>query len=100
VHPPQEAGVYPGPLTEVDFWSARSANLNSIHDQLTSERIQKVVTVLELAKSTYHPAFQRMLHDVAVARQVRPIDALGINVRECRPCCRWGCRRPTTTSSS
>lgn len=61
----QEPGVYPGPLTELTFWTERAANLSSIHDQLTGEKIQKVVKVLELAKSTYHPAFQRLF-------QVRP----------------------------
>eukprot|EP00878_Enallax_costatus_P021932 GHUV01023245.1.p1 GENE.GHUV01023245.1~~GHUV01023245.1.p1 ORF type:complete len:292 (+),score=95.38 GHUV01023245.1:1447-2322(+) len=54
-------GAYPGPLTELDFWSERANNLNSIHDQLTGERIQKVVKVLELAQSAYHPAFERLI---------------------------------------
>lgn len=38
----QEQGAYPGPLTELNFWGERAANLNSIHDQLTGEKIQKV----------------------------------------------------------
>ncbi len=57
----QVPGVYLGPLTELDFWTERAANLNSIHDQLSGDRVQKVVKVLELAKSTYHPAFERLL---------------------------------------
>lgn len=57
----QGVGAYPGPLTELDFWSERATNLNSIHDQLTGERIQKVVKVLELAQSAYHPAFDRLI---------------------------------------
>eukprot|EP00878_Enallax_costatus_P014708 GHUV01015385.1.p1 GENE.GHUV01015385.1~~GHUV01015385.1.p1 ORF type:complete len:890 (+),score=327.73 GHUV01015385.1:1824-4493(+) len=61
-------GAYPGPLTELDFWSERANNLNSIHDQLTGERIQKVVKVLELAQSAYHPAFERLIQDVEAAR--------------------------------
>ncbi len=67
--PSQEPGAYPGPLTELNFWSERAANLNSIHEQLTGEKIQKVVTVLELAKSTYYPAFQRLFREVDAARQ-------------------------------
>lgn len=53
-------GEYPGPLAELDFWSERAANLNAIHEQLSSERIQHVVKILELANSTYYQAFQRL----------------------------------------
>ncbi len=55
----QEPNTYPGPLTEVDFWTERAANLNSIHQQLSTERVKKVAKVLELVKSTYYPAFNR-----------------------------------------
>ena len=55
----QGAKAYPGPLLEVDFWNERAANLNSIQQQLSSERIKKVAKVLELVKSTYCPAFNR-----------------------------------------
>lgn len=55
----QGAKAYPGPLTEIDFWIERAANLNSIQQQLSSERIEKVAKVLELVKSTYCPAFNR-----------------------------------------
>lgn len=57
---PQEPGAHPGPLVELDFWRERADNLGSIHEQLAGERIQKVVKVLELAHSTYHPAFERL----------------------------------------
>ena len=43
----------------MDFWNERAANLNSIQQQLSSERIKKVAKVLELVKSTYYPAFAR-----------------------------------------
>jgi hypothetical protein len=56
----QGSGVYPGPLTELDFWVERAGNLNSVHEQLCGEKIQKVVKVLQLANSTYHPAFERL----------------------------------------
>ncbi|MEW5311809.1 MAG: hypothetical protein WDW38_003494 [Sanguina aurantia] len=64
----KESGLNPGPLHEVNFWTERAANLNSIHDQLSSEKIQKVVTVLELARSTYFPAFQRLYNEVELSR--------------------------------
>ena len=40
-----------------------------LHDQLIGDKIQKVVKVLELARSTYFPAFQRLFQDVELARQ-------------------------------
>ena len=55
----QEPNTHPGPLTEIDFWTERAANLNAIHQQLSSERVKKVAKVLELVKSTYYPAFNR-----------------------------------------
>ncbi|KAL6747291.1 flagellar outer dynein arm heavy chain beta [Haematococcus lacustris] len=64
----KEPGKYPGPLAEVTFWTERAANLNSVHDQLVGEKIQKVVKVLELARSTYYPAFQRLFQEVELAR--------------------------------
>jgi dynein heavy chain len=66
VHVAQGQHAYPGPLTELDFWAERAGNLNSIHDQLSSDRVQKVVKVLELARSTYHPAFERLFQVLAV----------------------------------
>eukprot|EP00899_Mesostigma_viride_P009330 jgi/Mesvir1/18399/Mv14277-RA.1 len=61
-------GLNPGPLVELDFWQAKAANLNSIHEQLSGEKIQKVVKVLDLTKSTYYPAFTRLCREVAVGR--------------------------------
>lgn len=55
----KDPSSYPGPLTELNYWTERAANLNSIHDQLMGDKIQKVVKVLELAVSTYYPAFKR-----------------------------------------
>lgn len=63
----QGHGTNPGPLTELDFWAERAANLNSIHEQLSSEKIQKVAKVLELAGSAYHQAFQRLFQVCMVA---------------------------------
>jgi dynein heavy chain len=63
----QGTGAYPGPLTELDFWVERAGNLNSIHEQLCGEKIQKVVKVLELANSTYYPALERLFQVGAYA---------------------------------
>ena len=55
-------------MAEVNFWSERAANLNSIHEQLSGEKIQKVVKILELAKSAYFPAFEGLYSEVELAR--------------------------------
>jgi len=35
-------GQHPGPLVEVDFWTAKAQNLNSIYEQLSGPKIRKV----------------------------------------------------------
>lgn len=65
----KEPHAYPGPMTEVTFWTERAANLNSIHQQLCDTKIQKVVQILDAAKSTYHPAFERLFQEVERARE-------------------------------
>ena len=61
-------GAHPGPETELNFWTERATNLNSIHEQLEGDAIQKVVLVLKLARSTYHPAYLRLYEEVEKAR--------------------------------
>ena len=61
-------GLNPGPLVEIDFWQEKAANLNSIHEQLSGDKVRKVVKALELAKSTYYPAFNRLCKEVAIGR--------------------------------
>jgi len=63
-----KSGKHPGPRVELDFWKGKSENLNAIHEQLSSEKIKKVMRVLELTKSTYFPAFNRLCKEVAQAR--------------------------------
>ena len=64
---PLEEGLNPGPIVEIDFWAAKTANLNSIHQQLTDEKIQKISKVLQASKSTYYPAFQMIFDEVVFA---------------------------------
>ena len=61
---PLEEGLNPGPIVEIDFWAAKYANLKSIHQQLTDDKIQKISTVLQLSKSTYYPAFKMIFDEV------------------------------------
>ena len=39
---PLEEGLNPGPMIEIDFWAAKAANLSSIYQQLSDEKIQKI----------------------------------------------------------
>jgi dynein heavy chain len=63
-----KGGGHPGPMAEVDFWLNKAKNLNSIHEQLSSDKVRKVIKVLEVTKSTYFPAFNRLCKEVAQAR--------------------------------
>ncbi|KAJ3090810.1 hypothetical protein HK102_002597 [Quaeritorhiza haematococci] len=64
---PLEEGLNPGPMVEIDFWAAKAANLKSIYQQLTDEKIQKISKVLEASKSTYYPAFKMIFDEVVFA---------------------------------
>eukprot|EP00002_Diphylleia_rotans_P013390 TRINITY_DN2619_c0_g1_i7.p1 TRINITY_DN2619_c0_g1~~TRINITY_DN2619_c0_g1_i7.p1 ORF type:complete len:4501 (-),score=1146.89 TRINITY_DN2619_c0_g1_i7:169-13671(-) len=64
-----KSGANPGPLTEVDFWAAKAANLNSIQEQLGSEKVKKILRVLDLTKSTYYTPFSRLCKEVAKAQE-------------------------------
>jgi dynein heavy chain len=54
----------PGPLAEVAFWREKSASLNSIFDQLQSERVRKVLRFLDQSKSTYNLPFAKLCKEV------------------------------------
>jgi dynein heavy chain len=64
---------HPGPTAEIEFWASKSTNLNLINDQLNSEPVRKVMKVLEVTKSTYFPAFNRLCKEVAQARMEVPL---------------------------
>jgi len=57
-----------GPQMEIEFWQKKARDLNSIHEQLISAKIRKVVKILEITKSTYFPAFNRLCKEVAYSR--------------------------------
>jgi dynein heavy chain len=61
-------GNHPDPLTEIEFWKNKSENLNSICEQLNSERIKKVLKFLEQNKSTYTGPFSKLQKEVQTAR--------------------------------
>ena len=55
------------PLHELEFWSARAANLSAISAQLRTPRVRKVVRVLQLAGSSWSNALARLEGDVGSA---------------------------------
>jgi dynein heavy chain len=60
--------IHPGPLTELEFWQNKSENLNSICEQLSGERIKKVLKFLEQNKSTQTSSFSKLTKEVHIAR--------------------------------
>jgi dynein heavy chain len=61
-------GNNPGPLAEIDFWEKQALNLDSIYDQLNTERIKKVLKFLEQNKSTFISPFSKLQKEVQIAR--------------------------------
>lgn len=58
-------GQNPGPLVEVDFWKARVVDLESVMDQLITDKAQKMSAILEKTQSAYYPALQSMVSYMA-----------------------------------
>ena len=59
---------HPGPVAELDFWAAKSKNLDSIFDQLQSVRVRKVLRCLDKAQSTYNAPFAKLCKELFHAR--------------------------------
>ncbi|XP_057571174.1 dynein axonemal heavy chain 17 [Hippopotamus amphibius kiboko] len=57
-------GLHPLPRVEFEFWDARLMNLKCIHDQLNRPKVNKIVEILEKAKSCYWPALQNVYTNV------------------------------------
>lgn len=66
---PLDEGLNPGPVVELDFWTAKYTNLKCLFDQLSDKRVQKVSQILELSHSTYYPAFRSIFAEVETGRQ-------------------------------
>ena len=62
-------GAHPGPLSEIEFWAQKASSLNAIREQLGSSRIQRMLDVLQAQKSTFFPAFEKLLTEVAIAAE-------------------------------
>ncbi|KAI5737346.1 hypothetical protein M8J76_012600 [Diaphorina citri] len=60
-------GVNPTPNFEIQFWSNRLKNLESIYDQLRDERVKKMASILEHTDSAYFPCFKSVFKNVVGA---------------------------------
>ncbi|KAI8923518.1 dynein heavy chain and region D6 of dynein motor-domain-containing protein [Entophlyctis helioformis] len=49
-----------GPLEEIQFWSSRCDDLSGISDQLNRSDVQRIIRVLDMAKSSYLEQFLRL----------------------------------------
>ena len=43
-----EPDVYPGPMTEIDFWEAKLMNLESIFEQMKCETTKHMASILQI----------------------------------------------------
>ena len=59
-----EEGKNPGPEVEIQFWQMRFANLQNLHDQLTSNLSKSMVNILKLTKSGYLVLFRLILYSI------------------------------------
>jgi len=61
-------GDHPTPDEELHFWISKAGNLNSVFQQLQSDRVRKVLRFLDLSKSTYCTPFAKLCKEVFTAR--------------------------------
>ena len=75
-------GTNPGPLVEIEFWIARRADLESVVEQLYSDKVLKMSRLLEKSLSSYYPAYKSMLESIddalAESRDIRSVDRTNI----------------------
>lgn len=56
-------------MSEIDYWNEKSNDLNSIYNQLQGEKIRKVLTFLDMSKSTYNASFAKLCKEVLKSRE-------------------------------
>jgi dynein heavy chain, axonemal len=75
-----KSGMNPGQQAELDFWSQKAENLNSIDKQLSDLKVKQIMRVLKVTKSTYSPLFNRLCKEVAQARMEPNDNMVYLNV--------------------
>eukprot|EP00736_Rhodelphis_marinus_P013382 Rmarinus@m.14828 len=54
-----------GPLAEIEFWRCRTIDLSGIKDQLHQPGVEKIKTVLQVAKSSYLDSFNKLADSIS-----------------------------------
>jgi len=57
------------PAVEIEYWETRSVDLESICEQLRSQKIQNVLRILSLSQSTYFSPFVDLIKEADMARR-------------------------------
>ena len=60
-------GLHPTALVELDFWVVKKKSLKSIHEQLTSPRLERMQALLDHEESSYASALRTLKQDVIKA---------------------------------
>lgn len=60
-------GKHPDPLLECRFWESKAADLHSLHEQLTSDKMTLVLNTLRDMKSPLGTQFEKVIKDVDLA---------------------------------
>lgn len=63
-----KAGNNPGPDKEIEFWQKKAENLNSVHEQLKSDKVKLIIKTLRDTKSTYASEFDKQVASIKRAR--------------------------------
>lgn len=69
----------PGPSTEINFWNSRLKNLQCIFDQLVSDEMQSIATVLQKSKSSYFSALKSLIKDTMEALEEAENNSVYLN---------------------
>mgnify|MGYP003430812870 CR=1 FL=1 len=56
-----------GPLEEIQFWKARCDDLSGLTRQLDQAGVGRVISIMEMAKSSYLPPFTKLSKQIQVS---------------------------------
>lgn len=57
------SGLDPDPLVELEFWIAKAKNLNSVHAQLESDKMQTILGFLAQSDNAFGAQFTKLTAD-------------------------------------
>jgi dynein heavy chain len=60
---------WPNPMHEIEYWDNRSADLDSLHSQLTSNRVTSAITILQLSNSSLSIPLSRAFMNVKLSAE-------------------------------